>query len=183
MKTVGDKLEPFSVTGVKPGFNDIDEKGESAFETVTEKSFPNKWKVIYTYPKDFTFVCPTEITGFSALARQFEEHNAVLLAGSTDNEHSKLAWRREHKDLNRLNQWQFADPRGHLIDQLGIRDKEEGVALRATFIVDPDNIIRHASVNSLAVGRNPEEVLRILDALQTGELCPASRAIGGKTLA
>ena len=99
MKTVGDKLEAFSVTGVKPGFNQHEEKGQSAFETITEKSFPGKWKVIYFYPKDFTFVCPTEITGYAKLAKDFEDRDAVLLAGSTDNEFSKLGWRREHKDL------------------------------------------------------------------------------------
>src|ERR1051325_869240 len=95
MKTVGDKLESFSVTGVKPGFNAHEEKGQSAFETITEKSFPGKWKVIYFYPKDFTFVCPTEITGYAKLAKQFEERDAVLLSGSTDNEFSKIGWRRQ----------------------------------------------------------------------------------------
>ena len=182
MKTVGDKLEPFKVTGVKPGFNEHEEKGQSAFETITEKSFPNKWKVIYTYPKDFTFVCPTEIVGYAKLARDFADRDAVLLSGSTDNEFSKLGWRREHKDLTRLNHWQFADTTGSLIDQLGIREKESGVALRATFIVDPANVIQHVSVNNLNVGRNPEETLRILDGLQTDELCPCNRKVGGQTL-
>ena len=90
MKTIGDKLEAFSVTGVKPGFNHHEENGVSAFETLTEKSFPGKWKVIYFWPKDFTFVCPTEIVGFDKLAAQFEERDAVLLGGSTDNEFAKL---------------------------------------------------------------------------------------------
>ena len=182
MKTVGDKLEAFSVTGVKPKFNQHEENGQSAFETITEQSFPGKWKVIYTYPKDFTFVCPTEIVGFAKLANDFAERDAVLLSGSTDNEFSKLGWRREHKDLNSLNHWQFADTRGDLVDQLGIRDKEAGVALRATFIVDPNNTIQHVSVNNLNVGRNPDEVLRILDGLQTDELCPCNRSVGGSTL-
>jgi peroxiredoxin (alkyl hydroperoxide reductase subunit C) len=182
MKTVGDKLEPFSVTGVKPGFNHHEEKGQSAFETITQKSFPGKWKVIYFYPKDFTFVCPTEIVEFAKLANDFEERDAVLLGGSVDNEFVKLAWRREHKDLSKLNHYSFGDVKGELIDQLGVRDKEAGVALRATFIVDPDNTIQHVSVNNLNVGRNPEEVLRILDGLQTDELCPCNRAVGGATL-
>ena len=100
MKTVGDKIEAFSVTGVKPGFNEHEENGQSAFETITEQSFPGKWKIIYTYPKDFTFVCPTEIAGFAKLAKDFEDRDAVLLAGSTDNEFCKLGWRRDHKDLS-----------------------------------------------------------------------------------
>ena len=154
----------------------------SAFEEITESSFPGKWKIIYFYPKDFTFVCPTEIVEFGKLTKDFEERDAVLLGGSVDNEFVKLAWRREHKDLNKLNHYAFGDVKGELIDQLGVRDKEAGVALRATFIVDPDNTIQHVSVNNLNVGRNPEEVLRILDGLQTDELCPCNRAVGGATL-
>jgi len=182
MKTVGDKLEPFTVTAAKPGFNHPEENGVSAFEDITETSFPGKWKIIYFYPKDFTFVCPTEIVEFGKLAKDFEERDAVLLGGSVDNEFVKLAWRREHKDLNKLNHYAFGDVKGELIDQLGVRDKEAGVALRATFIIDPDNTIQHVSVNNLNVGRNPEEVLRILDGLQTDELCPCNRAVGGATL-
>ncbi len=182
MKTIGDKLEAFKVVGVKPGFNNPEENGVSAFEDLTEQSFPGKWKVIYFYPKDFTFVCPTEIVGFAKLNKDFEERDAVLLAGSTDNEYCKLGWRRDHKDLSKLNHYMFADVTGALVDQLGVRDKTDGVALRATFIVDPDNTIQHVSVNGLNVGRSPEEVLRILDGVQTDELCPCNRSVGGATL-
>ncbi len=182
MKTVGQTLAPFSVVGVKPRFNQHEENGVSAFETLTEKSFPGKWKVIYFWPKDFTFVCPTEIVAFDKLARQFEERDAVLMGGSTDNEFSKLGWRRDHKDLSKLGHWSFGDSAGSLVDMLGVRDAVAGVALRATFIVDPDNVIQHCSVNNLNVGRNPDEVLRILDGLQTDELCPCNRAVGGTTL-
>lgn len=182
MKTVGDKLDPFKVIGVKPGFTHHEENGVSAFEDITESSFPGKWKVIYFYPKDFTFVCPTEIVGFNKLAKDFEDRDAVLLGGSVDNEFVKLAWRREHPDLNKLGHYQFGDTTGSLVDQLGVRDKSEGVALRATFIVDPDNTIQHVTVNNLNVGRSPEETLRILDGLQTDELCPCNRTVGGETL-
>jgi lipoyl-dependent peroxiredoxin subunit C len=182
MKTVGQKLSAFSVVGVKPGFNQHEENGVSAFEPINEQSFSGKWKIIYFYPKDFTFVCPTEIVEFGKLVKDFEERDAVLMGGSVDNEFVKLAWRREHKDLSKLNHYSFGDVKGELIDQLGVRDKEAGVALRATFIVDPDNTIQHVSVNNLNVGRNPEEVLRILDGLQTDELCPCNRAVGGATL-
>jgi len=182
IKTIGDKVEAFSVVGVKPGFNHHEENGQSAFEEVTEKSFPGKWKIIYFYPKDFTFVCPTEIVGFAKLAKDFADRDAVLLGGSTDNEFCKLGWRREHKDLDKLNHYMFADVTGSLVDQLGVRDKAAGVALRATFIVDPDNTIQHVSVNNLNVGRSPEEILRLLDGLQTDELCPCNRSVGGSTL-
>jgi lipoyl-dependent peroxiredoxin subunit C len=182
MKTVGDTLAAFKVTGVKPGFNDHEENGVSAFEPITEQSFPGKWKVIYFYPKDFTFVCPTEITGFAKIANDLADRDAVLMGGSTDNEFTKLAWRRDHKDLSKLNHYMFADTNGSLVDMLGVRDKEEGVALRATFIVDPFNVIQHVSVNNLNVGRNTDEILRLVDAFQTDELCPCNRTVGGTTL-
>src|SRR6478672_11763296 len=103
MKTVGQKLESFNVVGVKPGFNRHEEHGESAFAPLTDTSFPGKWKVIYFYPKDFTFVCPTEIVGFAKLAKDFEDRDAVVLGGSTDNEFAKLGWRRDHAELKSLN--------------------------------------------------------------------------------
>jgi len=153
------------------------------FATVSSTDFAGKWIVLYTYPKDFTFVCPTEIAEFDRQRGAFEQRNAVLLGGSTDNEFSKLGWRRDHKDLNKLGHYSFADVTGSLVDQLGVRDRAAGVALRATFIVDPDNVIQHVSVNNLNVGRSPEEVLRVLDGLQTDELCPCNRAVGAATLA
>lgn len=182
MLTVGHKIPEFSVVAVKPGFNNHEENGQSAFELVTEQSFSGKWKVLYFYPKDFTFVCPTEIVEFAKLNAEFNDRDTVVLGGSTDNEFVKLAWRREHKDLYALNQYSFADVNGRLTDGFGIRDAESGCALRATFIIDPNNVVQHVSVNSLNVGRNPQEILRILDALQTDELCPCNRPVGGETL-
>ena len=181
MKGVGEKLDNFSVIGVKPNFENHEEKGESAFEDINEKSFPEKWKVLYFYPKDFTFVCPTEIVEYANLNQEFLDRDCIVLGGSTDNEHCKLAWRRDHKDLNKLNQWSIADTEGTLVDALGIRS-DEGVALRATFIIDPHNVIQHVTVNNLNVGRNPKETLRVLDALQTDELCPCNRPVGGDTI-
>jgi peroxiredoxin (alkyl hydroperoxide reductase subunit C) len=191
MKTIGDKLNQFSVVGVKPSRLDY---AEDVFQTITEKSFPGKWKVIVFYPKDFTFVCPTEIVAYDKLVKDFDDRDAVLMTGSTDNEFCKVAWRNAHEDLAKTNSWSFADQiRGWhwneeteeetagLAEQLGIITPQ-GVALRATFIVDPENIIQHVTVNNLDVGRNPEETLRVLDALQTGELCACNRTIGGATI-
>ena len=182
MLCVGDTLPDFSVTGVRPGFNDHEETGQTAFEMLTKDSFPGKWKIIFFYPKDYTFVCPTEIVEFAALEGEFADRDCVVMGGSTDNEFCKLAWRRDHPDLDKLRQWSFADTNGSLVDGLGVRS-QDGVALRATFIVDPDNVIQHVSVNNLNVGRNPREVLRVLDGLQTDELCPCNRQVGGETLA
>ena len=181
MKTVGDKVTEFAVTGVKPGALTPD----GAFETITDQSFEGKWKVVVFYPKDFTFVCPTEIVAYDKLVNDFADRDAVLLTGSTDNEFCKLAWRANHEDLKKTNSWMFADvARGSLslAEQLGVFYAPAGAALRATFIIDPDNIIQHVTVNNLDVGRSPDETLRVLDALQTGELCPCNRSIGGETL-
>jgi peroxiredoxin (alkyl hydroperoxide reductase subunit C) len=183
MLTVGDTLPDFKIVGVKPKFNHHEENGVSAFETLTQESFPGKWKVIFFYPKDFTFVCPTEIVAFAALAREFEDRDTVVLGGSTDNEHSKLGWRREHPDLKSLPIWQFADNGGQLTRDLGVLNEAEGVAYRATFVVDPLGVIQHVYVTNLNVGRNPQDTLRVLDALQTDELCACNRQVGGETLA
>lgn len=181
MLGIGSVLPSFSITGVKPRFNLHEENGQSAFETLTEQSFPGKWKIIFFYPKDFTFVCPTEIAEFARLAGDFEDRDAVVLGGSTDNEFVKLAWRRDHKDLNRLPIWSFADTNGSLVDGLGVRSPD-GVAYRYTFVVDPDNVIQHVYATNLNVGRNPKDTLRVLDALQTDELCPCNREVGGDVL-
>lgn len=182
MKTVGDKIESFAVTGVRPGALTPD----GAFETITHESWPGKWKVIVFYPKDFTFVCPTEIVAYDRLNQDFADRDAVLMIGSTDNEFCKLAWRAAHEDLKKTTSWMFADVSREwgqsLVDELGVFFSPAGAALRATFIVDPDNVIQHVTVNNLNVGRNPEETLRVLDACQTGELCACNRAIGGETL-
>jgi peroxiredoxin (alkyl hydroperoxide reductase subunit C) len=179
MKTVGHKLEAFTVTGVKPG------QPEDAFFDITEKSFEGKWKVIVYYPKDFTFVCPTEIVAYDKLTQDFADRDAVLLTGSTDNEFCKVSWQNAHADLKKITHNQFADTardERSLINQLGIFYAPAGAALRATFIVDPSNEIQHVTVNNLNVGRSPEETLRVLDALQTGELCACNRTVGGETL-
>jgi len=183
MLGVGQKLPPFKLKGVKPGFNFHEENGVSAFEDVTNESFPGKWKVIFFYPKDFTFVCPTEIAEFARLNKDFADRDTVVLGGSTDNEHSKLGWRRAHPDLDKLAIWSFGDNGGVFARALGVLDEAEGVALRATFVVDPDNTVQHVYVTNLNVGRAPADTLRVLDALQTDELCPCNRQVGGDTLA
>ena len=192
MLTIGDKVEGFKVVGVFPEILD----DGTYFEEITDKSFEGQWKVIVFYPKDFTFVCPTEIVEYDKLNPEFVARNTVLLSGSTDNEFCKLAWKESHPDLAKLTSIMFADTRtgrgwgglvdepgryGSLVDELGVRH-ESGVALRATFILDPNNVIQHVTVNGLDTGRNAQETLRVLDALQTGELTACSRPIGGETL-
>jgi len=182
MLGVGKTLPDFKITGVKPKFMRHEEGGVSAFETLTNDSFPGQWKVIFFYPKDFTFVCPTEIAEFARLGREFADRDAVVLGGSTDNEFVKLAWRRDHADLHELPIWSFADNGGAFARALGVLDEDEGVAQRATFLVDPNGVIQHVYVTSLNVGRAPADTLRVLDALQTDELCACNRPVGGDIL-
>jgi len=176
MLIVGDKFPAFSLTAV----NGRDAK--TAFTPVTQESYAGKWLVVFAWPKDFTFVCPTEIVGFNALAGDFRDRDTELLGLSVDSEFVHLAWRQSRADLGKVTFPWLSDIKRELSSALGILDKTEGVDLRATFIVDPQGIIRFAAVNDLSVGRNPQEVLRVLDALQTDELCPCNWQKGEETL-
>jgi peroxiredoxin (alkyl hydroperoxide reductase subunit C) len=176
MLTVGDAFPQFELTGV------VSEDMNNAFQPVSGESNPGKWKIVFFWPKDFTFVCPTEIAAFGKLNGEFNDRDAVVYGVSTDSEFVHLAWRKDHADLKGLPFAMLSDIKRELSQQLGVLDKKEGVALRATFIVDPEGIIRFASVNDLSVGRNPAEVLRVLDALQTDELCPCNWQKGQDTL-
>ena len=168
MLTVGDKFPSFDLNAV------VDIDPAKAFERITDQSNKGKWKIVFFWPKDFTFVCPTEIAAFGKLNGDFNDRDAVVYGASIDSEFVHLAWRQNHADLKDLPFAMLADIKRELTTALGILDKNEGVAMRATYIVDPDNIIRFASVTDLNVGRNTQEVLRVLDALQTDELCPCN---------
>jgi len=145
---------------------------KTAFQTITDKDYPGKWKLYFFWPKDFTFVCPTEIAAFGKKNGEFADRDCQILGGSIDSEFVHLAWRTHHPDLKDLPFPMLADGKRELTSALGVLDPAEGVAQRATFLVDPEGIIRFVYVTDLSVGRNPEEVLRVLDALQTDELCP-----------
>lgn len=156
------------------------EKGQE-FKDISNKDYAGKWIVLYTYPKDFTFVCPTEIVEFDKKLKDFADRGAVVLGGSTDNEFSHLAWRKDHADLKKLNHpLLFVTP--PMAMAFGLVHPDAGAALRATFIIDPQGVVRHASANDLSVGRNVDEVLRVLDGLQTGELCACNWHKGEETL-
>jgi len=176
MLTVGDRLPPFSlkaVVGLEPG---------RQFATLTPETHPGKWLVLFAWPKDFTFVCPTEIAAFGARHAEFLERDAQILGMSVDSEYVHLAWRNHHPDLKDLPFPMLADVKRELSGALGILHREEGVPLRATFLVDPQGVIRFASANDLSVGRSVDEVLRVLDALQTDELCPCNWKPGQATI-
>jgi peroxiredoxin (alkyl hydroperoxide reductase subunit C) len=176
MLTVGDKL---------PSLKLPLQQGTSALpagETIDLGQTNGKWKVLFYWPKDFTFVCPTEIVGYGELKADFEDRDAVLIGASTDTAHVHFAWRRSDEQLGQADFPWIADNKKELAETLGILDRQEGVAYRATFIIDPDNVIQHVTVNGLNVGRNPAETLRVLDALQTDELCPCNWSPGEEVL-
>lgn len=176
MLKINNPFPTFSVTGV------IADNMNEAFVEITHETYKNQWKIFFFWPKDFTFVCPTEIAEFGRLHAEFKERDAQILGVSTDSEFVHLAWRQNHEDLKNLPFPMLADIKRQLVEPLGILDEAEGVAQRATYIVDPQNIIRFVMITDLNVGRNPKEVLRVLDALQTDELCPCNWQKGEKTL-
>jgi len=176
MLTVGDKFPTFKLQAV------ISRAKGKEFSEVHEGSYQGKWLVVFFWPMDFTFICPTEIAEFGKKASDFADRDAQVLGVSTDSHFVHLAWRNNHEDLRDLKIPMLADIKRELATTLGILHKTEGVALRATFIVDPQMIIRWVSVNDLSVGRNVGEVMRTLDALQTDELCPCNWERGKPTL-
>ena len=157
------------------------EKGKE-FAELSQEHIKNKWAVVYFWPLDFTFVCPTEIAEFNKELKNFKDRDVVLLGASADSHFVHLAWRQNHADLKDLGYPMLADYKKELSRALGVLHPVDEVPLRATFIVDPDGIIRWVSVNDLSVGRNVKEIIRTIDALQTDELCPCNWEKGQATL-
>jgi len=172
-----------SVDSVFPSFTldaVIDSSGD--FEIVSDQDLNGQWSVIFFWPFDFTFVCPTELVRFNDAMDDFNDRDTKVYGISTDSKFAHLAWRNSHKDLQNLAYPMLADHKKHLSRALGILDQQQEVARRATFIVDPQKRIQWLTVNNHNVGRNVEEVIRTLDALQTEELCPCNWQKGEDTL-
>ena len=176
MLSVGDKFPDFQLKSVVS--NDL----RHAFKEIALNDFKGKWLIIFFWPKDFTFVCPTEIAAFGELHSEFLDREAHVLGASVDSEFVHLALRKEKEELRELPFPMVSDVKRSLSEALGILNREEGVSNRATFVVDPQVIIRFTMVTDLNVGRNPQEVLRVLDALQTDELCPCNWHPGEETI-
>ncbi|GHT91135.1 alkyl hydroperoxide reductase [Alphaproteobacteria bacterium] len=181
MLTVGDRFPSFNLVASSDlPFEQLDM--DSAFKIITESTYSDKWKLIFFYPKDFTFVCPTEIIAFANMFDEFKRRNTQILGCSVDSEFVHWAWRKYKPELHKLLFPLMSDVKRELSTELGILCKNSGVAQRALFIVDPENTIRFVMVTDSNIGRNPEEALRVLDALQTGELCQCGWIKGGKTI-
>ena len=164
MLTIGDLFPSFSLNAVTQNHHDT-------FPVMTNQDQAGKWKIFFFWPKDFTFICPTEIISFGELNEEFQKLNTQIYGCSTDSDYVHLAWRNSHPGLKTLSYPMLSDIKRELSQSLGILHQEAGVCLRATYIVDPQGIIRHVSVNDLSVGRNTQEILRILSGLQSKELC------------
>lgn len=182
--TIGDEFPEYEMTGVIPGdLSKVDaQQPEDYFTTVSSKDLgEDQWRVVFFWPKDFTFVCPTEIASFGKLADEFEARDCQVIGASVDNEYTHYAWRRSHEELQDLPIVMASDLNRELVTALGIKN-EDGVADRATFIIDPNNVIQSVSITAGSVGRNTDEILRQLDALQSDELCACNWKKGAATI-
>jgi lipoyl-dependent peroxiredoxin subunit C len=155
---------------------------DQQFTPVNLSDLRGKWVCLYFYPLDFTFVCPTEIVAFNKALGEFKDRDCVLLAASTDSVFSHKGWCSSHEGLNGLKHLMLADTNHKLAEAYGVLDEEKGIAYRGIFLIDPTGVVRWFAVHDLSVGRNVEEVLRVLDALQTDKLCPCNWNKGERTL-
>lgn len=168
MLTVGDPLPDLTLP-VQRGIVRLAQDDTLRLGTPT-----GRWRILFYWPQDFTFVCPTEVVGYGALKGEFAAHDADLLGASTDAVQVHFAWRRSDQELAAADFPWIGDADKVLAHALGIVDAHGEVSSRATFIVDPANVIQHVTVNGINVGRNPYETLRVLAALQTNEPCPCN---------
>lgn len=150
------------------------------FKDVALKDYKGKWVCLFFYPLDFTFVCPTEIRAFGTKETEFKEIGCQVLACSTDSEYSHKAW--FERDLKEVKFPVLADTAHNIARDYGVLLEDKGIALRGTFLIDPQGTLQWMSVNALGTGRNVDEVIRTLQAMQTGELCPADWKPGKPTI-
>ncbi|MEK7576815.1 MAG: peroxiredoxin [Patescibacteria group bacterium] len=170
MVKISEQAPEFSLEGYAGG----------KYKTYSLKQYKNKWLVLFFYPLDFTFICPTEIRAFSKKYDQFKKLNADVLGVSVDSKESHKAW--EEGSLGKINFPLLSDFHKKMSRDYDVLDEEAGTAMRGTFIIDPYNKIRYFVVSDDDVGRSVDETLRVLAALQTGKLCPVEWEPGKKTL-
>lgn len=155
---------------------------DAQFRTVRLSDYQGRWLCLFFYPLDFTFVCPTEIVAFNDALNEFQQRGCDVLTASTDSVYAHKGWCDSHPQLSHLKYPMLADPAHRLSAAYGVLDEKAGLAKRGIFLIDPDGIIRWMAMHDLNVGRNVAEVLRVLDALQTGELVPCNWRPGLATL-
>ncbi len=163
-----------------PDFSNVMAYHKGEFHTVSLSDYKGKWCVLFFYPRDFTFICPTEIKGFSAHREEFAKLNAEVVGASTDSEWSHKNW--FERDLKEVEYPVLADTT-HVVSQAyDVYNAVDGLAERGLFVIDPDGIVRYALVSAGSVGRSVKETLRVLEALQTGEKCGMEWEPGKETL-
>lgn len=150
------------------------------FKDVSLRDMSGRWVCLFFYPLDFTFVCPTEIRSFSQHSAAFKELGCEIVGCSTDSEYSHKAW--FERDLQEVKFPILADLTHKISRDYGVLIEDKGIALRGTFLIDPKGVLQYSTINALDVGRSVDEIVRTLQALETGELCPASWKPGEKTL-
>jgi len=155
---------------------------DNAYKEISLEDYKGKWVVFFFYPFDFTFVCPTEIASFGHYYNKFKELNAEVIGCSTDSRNSHLAWRTHEEDLKDLPYPLLADFTGENARNYEVYNEEVGCALRGLYIIDPDGVMQYALVHPMDVGRSADETIRVLQALQTGELTACGWKPGDKTL-
>lgn len=176
MKTIGEKFPEFKKDAL------VSLEMDKEFKTLTNEDLAGRWTVLFWWPMDFTFICPTEIVSFNEHFEEFDQRDTQVIGASTDSQYVHLAWRNNHPGLKGLKFPMLADTSKSLAEDLGILEPKTKVAYRVTYIIDPEGAIQHVSINGLNVGRNVKETIRILDALQTGELTPCGWEVGQATL-
>ncbi|HUD72927.1 MAG TPA: peroxiredoxin [Dongiaceae bacterium] len=158
---------------------------EKLDQPVSLKDYRGKWLVMFFYPLDFTFVCPTEIIAFSEATEKFRAAGAEMLGVSIDSKFVHRAWIKTPRNQNGLGELQYplaSDLTKKVARDYGVLLEDKGIALRGLFIIDPKGILQYSVVHNLGVGRSVDETLRVLQAFQTGEMCPANWKPGSKTL-
>jgi alkyl hydroperoxide reductase subunit AhpC len=163
-------------------YDRLKDGSDAQFRKIKLADYKGKWVCLFFYPLDFTFVCPTEIVAFNNALSDFSDRECVVLTASTDSVYSHKGWCDAHDDLKKLKYLMLADTGHKLSDAYGVLDQEKGIAYRGVFLIDPHGVVRWLAVHDLGVGRNVDEVLRVLDALQTDKLCPCNWKKGEKTI-
>jgi alkyl hydroperoxide reductase subunit AhpC len=178
---VGESVPPFRASAVIGGPSG-EMTPDTAFREVSLDDFRGHWLVMVFYPFDFSPICPTELVGFAKHYNDFREIDTEIIALSTDSTHSHLAWRRQDPRLREIPYMLLADPAGKIASAYGVYNAKAGTAQRGTFVIDPDGMLQYMVVHSDGVGRSVIETMRVMDALQSNELCPCGWKKGEPTL-
>lgn len=177
MVKIGEKIKDF----------EFDVYHEGKIKRMKFSDFRGKWLAVVFYPADFTFVCPTELEDLANNYEKFKKIGAEILAISTDTVYTHIAWHNTSKAVSKVKYPLAADPTGEISQEFGVYIEKEGVALRGTFVIDPEGVLKTVEIHDNSIGRSAQELLRKIEAAKyvsehKGEVCPANWKPGEKTL-